>query len=383
EELYMFARVFSGGLQGVDAYRIEVEVDTCGGIGQILIVGLPDAAIKESQKRVRAAIKACSYLLPPGKKWIVNMAPADTRKEGPAYDLPIAVGILSATGYLPTCRLETFWLVGELGLDGSVRPVSGVLPIAMAFLSSGCANIVVPEVNAEEAGLVEGLSVYPVSHLKQVCDILINPASAAALRAEAGQSFRRLQVSYPSDLDFAEVKGQGAAKRALEIAAAGRHHILMLRPPGSGKSMLAMRLQTIMPPLDFSEALELTKLYMVAGLLADKTALVWQRPFRNPHHSAAVVGLIGGGSVPKPGEISLSHMGTLFLDEVTEFPRHHLEHLRQPLETGSVTISRAQQTLTYPASFLLVAACNPCPCGHRGDLVKFCVCSPNQAARYW
>ncbi len=379
----MFARVFSGGIQGVDAYRIEVEVDSCGGIGQILIVGLPDAAIKESQERVRSAIKACSFLMPPGKKWIVNMAPADTRKEGPSYDLPIAVGILAATGYLPTSRLDNFWLVGELGLDGSVRPASGVLPVAMACRESGCSNIVVPDANADEASLVENLTVYPVSHLRQVLDILENPANGASICADARDAFRRHASSYPGDLDFAEVKGQELAKRALEIAAAGRHNILMVGPPGSGKSLLAMRLPTIMPPLDFSEALELTKLYSVAGLLSCKSALVSIRPFRAPHHSASVVGLVGGGSLPKPGEISLSHLGTLFLDEVTEFPRHHLEHLRQPLETGTVTISRAQQTLTYPASFLLVAACNPCPCGHRGDLVKFCVCSPNQAARYW
>ncbi|HEY9869124.1 MAG TPA: YifB family Mg chelatase-like AAA ATPase [Candidatus Obscuribacterales bacterium] len=379
----MFARVYSGGVLGVDACRVEVEVDSAGGIGQISIVGLPDAAIKESQERVRSAIKACSYLMPPGKKWVVNMAPADMRKEGPAYDLPIAVGILAATGLLPTTNLSGFWLVGELGLDGAVRPVSGVLPVAMACRDWGAAGIIVPEGNADEAALVEGLAVYPVSHLKQAVNILTDPSAGARLPEDARAVFRRHQLSISFDVDYADVKGQENAKRALEIAAAGRHNLLMVGPPGAGKSMLAVRLPTIMPPLEFSEALELTKLYSVAGLLADKSALVCRRPFRAPHHSASVVGLVGGGSVPRPGEISLSHLGVLFLDEVAEFPRGHLDNLRQPLETGTVTISRAQQVLTYPASFLLVAACNPCPCGHRGDTAKPCLCTPHQATRYW
>lgn len=368
---------------GVDAYCIEVEVDAHGGIGQILIVGLPDAAVKESQERVRSAIKACSLLMPPGKKWVVNLAPADTRKEGPAFDLPIAAGMLATEGHLPTAHLSNFWLVGELSLDGSIRPVAGVLPIAIACRAGGTQNIVVPEANAEEASLVEGLSVYPVSHLKQVISVLTDPAAGARFETNARESFRRIQQAHTFDLDYSEVKGQEHAKRALEIAAAGRHNILMVGPPGSGKSMLAQRLPSIMPPLEFSEALELTKLYSVAGLLPNKSTVITSRPFRSPHHSASAIGLVGGGAMPKPGEISLCHLGILFLDELTEFPRQHIDSLRQPLETGSVTISRAQQTLTYPASFLLVAACNPCPCGHRGDPVKFCVCTPNQAERYW
>lgn len=379
----MFARAFSGGVVGVDAFCIEVEVDMSGGIGQILIVGLPDAAVKESQERVRSAIKASSFLMPPGKKWVVNLAPADMRKAGPAYDLPIAIGILSATGNLPTHNLSKFWLVGELSLDGSVRAVSGVLPIAVACKESGTPYIVVPDVNAHEAGLVEGLTIFPVSHLKQVCALVTDPSLGAPLAVNAQEVFWHSQNATSFDCDFKDVKGQENAKRALELAAAGRHNILMVGPPGSGKSMLAQRLPTIMPPLNFVESIELTKLYSVAGLLTKKNSLIVDRPFRSPHHSASAIGLVGGGSVPKPGEISLSHLGILFLDELTEFPRCHLESLRQPLETGCVTISRAQQTLTYPASFLLVAACNPCPCGHRGDPIKYCLCSPGQAERYW
>ncbi len=379
----MFARVYSGGLLGVEAYRIEVEVDCSGGIGQIQVVGLPDASVKESQDRVRAAIKACSFLVPPAKKWTINLAPADTRKAGPAYDLPIAIGILAATDLVPTNCLSDFWIIGELGLDGSVRSVTGVLPIAMAAKAHGAKGIIVPDLNAEEAALVESLAVYPVSHLKQVCSFLSSPQAASVLEVKPRDVFtarQRLRTEYN---DFGEVKGQEHAKRALEIAAAGRHNILMVGPPGSGKSMLAQRLPGIMPPLSFDEALELTKLYSVAGLLTSRTSLVLERPFRAPHHSASSVGLVGGGSIPKPGEISLSHLGILFLDELTEFPRYCLDTLRQPLETASVTLTRATQTLTYPASFLLVGACNPCPCGWRGDSIKYCTCTPNQAERYW
>ncbi|HEY9773431.1 MAG TPA: YifB family Mg chelatase-like AAA ATPase [Planktothrix sp.] len=379
----MFSRIYSGGLQGIDALRIEVEVDTGGGLGHIFMVGLPDAAVRESQERVRSAIKACRFLMPSGKKWVVNLAPGDIRKEGPSYDLPIAIGVLAATNLIPADHLSKLWLIGELSLDGSVRPVSGVLPIAIAAKAHGATGIVVPDANADEASLVDGLSVYPVTHLKQVCDLAGDPDSAFTVQSQPRQMFSRMQRDRVVELDFKDVKGQIRAKRALEIAAAGHHNVLMVGPPGAGKSMLAQRLPGIMPPLEFEEALELTKLYSVAGQVARRDSLIAHRPFRAPHHTASAVGLIGGGSVPKPGEISLSHKGILFLDELTEFPRAHLDTLRQPLESNTITISRAAQTLTYPAEFLLIGACNPCPCGYRGDEVKFCTCSPNQADRYW
>ncbi|MBX9724330.1 MAG: YifB family Mg chelatase-like AAA ATPase [Candidatus Obscuribacterales bacterium] len=379
----MFSRVYSGAVNGVDAYRIEVEVDCSGGMGQINIVGLPDAAVKESQERVRSAIRACEFLMPAGRKWVINLAPADTRKEGPFLDLPIAVGILASTGHINSERLADYWIIGELGLDGAVRAVSGTLATAIACKASGIQNIIVPEANASEAVLVDGLSVYAVSHLKQVFNILTREKSVAPLFSNSKQVFARNLELPISSSNFADVKGQTNGKRALVISAAGRHNVMLVGPPGSGKSMLAQRLPGIMPPLEFDEAIELTKLYSVAGRLSEKTGIMAQRPFRSPHHSASLSGLLGGGSWPRPGEISLSHLGILFLDELTEFPRAHLDSLRQPLETGSVTISRAQHTFTFPANFLLVGACNPCPCGYRGDPVKYCVCTPAQADRYW
>lgn len=379
----MFSRVLSGGLMGVDSYKLEVEVDCCGGIGQIQVVGLPDAAVKESQERVRSAIKACGYFLPPAKKWVVNLAPADTKKEGPSYDLPIAIGILASCAFIPINNLSKLWMVGELGLDGGVRPVTGVLPLALSCLQSGAEGIIVPDANAEEAALVEGLKVYPVSHLKQAVMIVESLRGAAPFQGNFKSEFDLAASNAIPRLNFSEVKGQPGARRAMEVAAAGRHNVLLVGPPGAGKSMLAERLPSIMPPLEFEEAIELTKLYSVAGLLENSAGLIRERPFRAPHHSSSVAGLVGGGNSPKPGEISLSHNGILFLDELTEFSRSHLDNLRQPLETRKVTISRALHSLTYPASFLLVGACNPCPCGYKGDSARYCICTPGQADRYW
>ncbi len=379
----MFARVLSGGVLGVEAYPIEVEVDCCGGIGQMHIVGLPDLAVKESQDRVRAAIRACSLILPAAKKWIINLAPADTRKAGPAYDLPIAAGILASSGLASMENFHRLWMVGELGLNGAVRPVSGILPMAIKCKESGAHSIIVPEANAMEASLVEGLNVYPVAHLKEALVLLDNLGNGVPYTNTVRNTFDKLTAEVGPELNFRDVKGQRSAKRAMEIAAAGRHNLLLVGPPGSGKSMLAERLSTIMPPLSYPEALELTKLYSVAGLLDKANGLITSRPFRSPHHSSSVVGLVGGGRVPRPGEISLSHYGILFLDELTEFSRSHLDNLRQPFESARVTISRNAHTLTFPASFLFVGACNPCPCGYRGDKVKYCSCTPYQADRYW
>ena len=378
----MFGRVYSGAVAGVDAYRIEVEVDCSGGLGQIHIVGLPDAAVKESQERVKSAIKASEFFMPPGKKWVVNLAPADVRKEGPAFDLPIAVGVLTSSGYLKAEKLHDYWMIGELSLDGSVRSINGVLPVAMSCREMGVRNLIVPEGNFAEAELIEGLKIYPVSHLKQVCSIL-TAGGGAVISSDARELFKRHQQFSTKYPDFADVKGQTLAKDAMAVAAAGRHNVLMVGPPGTGKSMLAQRLPGIMPPLDFEEALELTKLYSVAGLLSTKGGIVTERPYRAPHHSASLPGLIGGGANPKPGDISLSHLGVLFLDELTEFPRAYVDAMRQPLESGKVTISRAQMNVTFPADFLLVGACNPCPCGYRGDVFKNCLCTPFSADRYW
>ena len=376
----MLFKSLSAAVFGIEAYLVEVEVDVGSTkMGEFNVVGLPDIAVKESRERIKSALKNCGYDFPAPHGVTINLAPADVRKEGSAFDLPMALGILGCLGTFFGKSLDRMIFLGELSLDGGVRPVHGALSAALAAREKGIRALAVPEANAREAAVVEGLDVFPLRSLPQAVDLVNSPESFQPLRIDT-QAMLAEAAQY--SVDLRDVHGQQAAKRALEVACAGSHNIIFIGPPGAGKTMLAKRIPTILPPMSLEEAIETTRIHSVAGILEDSRGLVGTRPFRSPHHTISDAGLIGGGAVPRPGEVSLGHNGVLFLDELPEFQRNVLEVMRQPLEDGAVTIARAAISVTFPSRFMLAAAMNPCPCGFFGDPTRECHCTPPLIQRY-